>query len=115
MTTNNSDDILKNIEVMVLDYFRKSLSKDNQETLKYIESNPIIKNIEHLVSRNINFSDQLDQLKAVDEQYRKDKNKAYTDALAIAKKEISERLTKEKAIEMVASMTLQEIIDAKSN
>jgi aspartyl/asparaginyl-tRNA synthetase len=114
MTTNNSDDILKKIEEMVLDYFRNSLSKDNHETLKYIESNPVIKNIEHLVRRNINYSNDLDQLKDIAEQYKKDQHKAYTDALAIAKKEISEQLTKEKAIDLVASMTIQEIIDAKS-
>jgi hypothetical protein len=104
---------LSKIKEKVDKYFKEArLEKD---TLEYVINRPLIENVDSLICRVTNFSRELEQLKAIEKQYREDSHKAYHDAFEKAKIEIVDKMTKYEAIKLVRDMTINEIVEMEGH
>ena len=95
----------------ILSKFLKDLDEKDRDVLYLLHGNIYPEYDE----RKIGISSQL-VIKAISKATGTEKEKVIKEWKSIGDLgKVAEKLTKEKAIEMVASMTLQEIIDAQSN
>jgi hypothetical protein len=108
---------LQKIKEKVDNYFIEALKTKGwtEDTLEYVINRPLIENVDSLICRVNNFSRELQQLKAIEKQYREDSHKAYHDAFEKAKEEIVDKMTKMEAIKLVRKMTIEEIVELEGN
>lgn len=104
---------LSKIKEKVDKYFKEA--QLDKGTLEFVLNRNIIENIESLIFRAISSEKQLEQLKAIEKQYREDSHKAYHDAFEKAKTEIVDKMTKYEAIKLVRKMTIEEIVELEGN
>lgn len=102
---------LQKIKEKVNNYFKGVIKEDEHGTLEYIFARPFIENIDSLICRATSSEKKLEQLKAIEKQYREDSHKAYHDAFEKAKEEIVGKMTKYEAIKLVRNMTINEIVE----
>ena len=109
---------LSKIKEKVDNYFTEALKTKGwteKDTLEYVINRPLIENVDSLICRVTNFSRELEQLKAIEKQYREDSHKAYHDAFEKAKIEIVDKMTKYEAIKLVRDMTINEIVEMEGH
>jgi BMFP domain-containing protein YqiC len=102
------------LKKMIEDYF-KTQYNGARSFSDLIERQTFKENIEQLLTRDKILLARLNQLEALEKQYRQDAMKAYHNAYAEASKRIEEEMTKEKALQVLGGMSLHDIIDFVRN